>query len=69
MHHGTGDDHVPSNFSQNFADELKKAGKTVEYYTYEGADHNISSPAFGIAMQRSVEFFNKYLKGGETNDY
>ena len=31
---------------------------TVEFYSYPGDDHNIAN-SFGIAMQRSVQFFDK----------
>ena len=62
LHHGTGDTHVPYSFSENFKEALDQKGKTVEFYTYEGADHNLSRSAFGSAMERSVEFFNKHLK-------
>lgn len=62
LHHGVTDDHVPVSFSKHFADELKKAGKTVEYYTYKNTDHNLSGNAFDQAMERSINFFNKYLK-------
>ncbi len=65
LHHGLSDQSVPPKFSESLKNDLEKEGKTVEYYTYEGADHNISSPSFEVAMQRSVNFFNKYLKGGE----
>lgn len=61
LHHGTADRSVPIVFSQKLADQMKVAGKPVELYTYEGNDHNISS-SFNLAMQRSVEFFDKYLK-------
>jgi len=61
LHHGLADEEVPLSFSKSFYDDLKKAGKTVELYTYEGADHNLSQ-GFSLAMQRSVEFFEKYLK-------
>lgn len=61
LHHGTADDSVPVEFSQKLEDQLNNAGKTVEYYEYPGDDHNISAN-FGIASQRSVEFFDKYLK-------
>lgn len=61
LHHGLSDEEVPLSFSQSFYNDLKKAGKTVELYTYEGADHNLSQ-GFNLAMQRSVEFFDKYLK-------
>lgn len=55
------DEEVPWQFSQGLKDRLEKAGKTVEYYTYPGSDHNISQ-GFNEAMQRSIEFFDKYLK-------
>lgn len=59
---GLSDEEVPWQFSQGLENRLKAAGKTVEYYTYEGADHNISGESFNIAMQHSVDFFNSYLK-------
>ncbi len=62
LHHGVTDNHVPVSFSKHFADELKKAGETVEYYTYENTDHNLSGKAFDQAMERSINFFAKYLK-------
>lgn len=62
VHQGLSDEDVPPLFAQDFVAALKKNGKTVEYYTYEGADHNLSSPAFETAEQRSIDFFNKYLK-------
>lgn len=62
IHHGTADDSVPPEFSESLKNALEIAGKTVEYYTYSGADHNLSGNAFGPAITRSVEFFDKYLK-------
>jgi dipeptidyl aminopeptidase/acylaminoacyl peptidase len=62
LHTGGSDEEVPVAFSQNLFTSLTKLGKIVEYYNYPGADHNISSPNFEVAMQRSVDFFNKYLK-------
>lgn len=61
LHQGTLDETVPPLFSEHLKQELKKNGKTVEYYTYDGADHNLSQ-GFNLAMKRSVEFFDKYLK-------
>jgi len=62
LHHGTADETVPYTLSEKLYNRLRTAGKEVEYYTYEGADHNISSPAFELAIERSIEFFDKYLK-------
>ena len=61
LHHGTADASVPVEFSQKLEDQLKKERKTVEAYTYSGDDHNLAGN-FNTAMQRSVEFFEKYLK-------
>jgi dipeptidyl aminopeptidase/acylaminoacyl peptidase len=62
LHHSTTDEEVPVEYSQMLYDEMLAANKTVELYTYPGDNHNISHN-FSTAMQRSVEFFDKYLKG------
>ena len=36
--------------------------KPPSLYTYEGDDHNLAQ-SFGLAMQRTIEFFDKYVKG------
>lgn len=62
LHHGTADTSVPVEFSQHLQKALIDAGKTVEYFEYQGADHNLGGTAFGPAMKRSVDFFDKYVK-------
>ncbi len=62
LHVGSEDEEVPSAFSQDLYDRLKKLNKVVEFYSYAGGDHNISDPNFSIAIKRSVDFFDKYLK-------
>ena len=61
LHHGTADASVPIEFSEKLYEQLKAAGKEAELYSYQDDDHNITAN-FGTAMQRSVEFFDKYLK-------
>ena len=61
LHHGTADHSVPHEFSETLSDQMKKAGKEVELYIYPGDEHDIPNN-FGVAIQRSVEFFDKYLK-------
>jgi len=65
LHVGLSDEEVPPLFSESLKNDLENQNKSVELYAYEGADHNLSSPSFELAMQRSIEFFDKYLKGGE----
>ena len=62
LHHGTADTSVPLEFSETLYQQVLAAGQTVELYTYAGDDHNLAS-SFGLAMQRTIEFFDKYLKG------
>jgi len=62
LHHGTADTSVPIEFSAILYEQMQAAGGTVEYYVYEGDDHNIAN-SFGTAMQRSIAFFDTYLKG------
>lgn len=61
LHHGLSDETVPPVLSELLYQKLKKLGKTVELYTYDGNDHNISQ-SFGLAMERTIKFFNTYLK-------
>ena len=63
LHAGTGDTDVPIKFSQDLFQEVLAAGKTVEYYEYPGDDHNLAN-YFNLAMQRTIEFFDRYLKDG-----
>lgn len=64
LHAGTADEEVPFSFSTSLKDKLAALGKVVEYYEYPEADHNLSSPAFELAMERTVKFFDQYLKAG-----
>lgn len=62
LHHGLADNSVPWEFSNSLQEALSEVGKTVEYYEYKGADHNLSGSAFSPAISRSVEFFDENLK-------
>lgn len=61
LHHASEDSVVPVYFSQRLAEAMQAAGQPVEFYTYPGDDHNIAN-SFSLAMQRSIEFFDRYLK-------
>jgi uncharacterized protein len=61
LHHGLSDTVVPPRFSSILAAELKAVKSPVELFTYPRTDHNLSQ-SFGVAMRRSVAFFDRYLK-------
>ncbi len=62
LHTGLADTEVPPEFSETLYKQLQAAGQTAELYTYPGSDHNISQ-GFGLAMQRTIQWFDKYVKG------
>jgi len=62
MHHGTADESVPLEFSATLYEQMQRAGQSVEFYAYEGDNHNISN-SFSLAMRRSIVFFDTYVKG------
>ena len=61
IHVGLSDNQVPPSFSKNLYDKLKVEKKYAEYYEYPGANHDINQ-SFSLAMKRTIEFFDKYLK-------
>lgn len=67
LHHGTGDTHVPIVLSQKLENQMKQTGKEVELYSYEGDDHNLANN-FSLAMQRSLEYFDKNVRGVSTTE-
>jgi dipeptidyl aminopeptidase/acylaminoacyl peptidase len=61
LHHGTADEDVPVEFSIRLAELARLAGKLADLYTYEGDNHNISK-YFTLAMDRTIAFYDDYLK-------
>jgi uncharacterized protein len=62
LQHSVTDEEVPAAASKALYAEMQTAGKPVELYLYAGDNHNISSN-FKLAMQRTIDFFDKYVKG------
>lgn len=61
LQHSKSDEEVPYQFSVSADEALQKAGKQVEFVSYENADHNLSQ-VYSQAMKKTIEFFDKYLK-------
>jgi dipeptidyl aminopeptidase/acylaminoacyl peptidase len=62
LHHGTADSTVPIEFSRTLVEQAGAAGREVELFEYAGDDHNLSAN-LGVALRRSVAFFDEHLKG------
>ena len=62
LHHARYDPSVPVEMSIAFAQHLEVAQQPVELYIYNSYDHNIGPPHFEEAMQRTVDFYKKYVE-------
>jgi len=62
LHHSISDEVVPFEFSNKLFHELIIAGMNSEFFAYQGDNHNIAIN-FNLAMDRTLEFFNRYVKG------
>lgn len=61
LNHSTNDPVVNIGYSRDLVKVLKDNSKAYEFYEYEGGGHNITSPYFEQAMEKTVNFFKKYL--------
>lgn len=67
LHHGTGDQSVPVDFSEDLYARLQEAGQLAELYVYPGDNHNLTG-SFGKAMARSIQFFDIHVKGVDLDE-
>jgi dipeptidyl aminopeptidase/acylaminoacyl peptidase len=61
IHHAEDDTVVDIAYSYDLAVALQAGSKPYEFYVYEQGGHNLSSPSFLEAMQRTVTFFEDNL--------
>lgn len=57
LHQGTGDDAIPTEWSDNLAKKLTGS----EYFKYPGSDHDLSA-SWNLAVTRSLTFFKQNIK-------
>lgn len=61
IHQGTNDREVPFWWSDELVTALKKQKTAVTYFTYPGADHNLSPTGWNDAVAHSVDFYTSYF--------
>jgi len=66
IHHGTEDESVPLAWSEELQADLQTAGRDSALYVYDGEPHEFIGD-WPLVMQRTVEFFDQYVKG-KVND-
>ncbi len=67
IHHGERDKAVPINWSEKLKDALIREGKQVEYYSYPDQGHIFEGKGWEEAMERTLAFFDRYVKGSVMN--
>lgn len=60
LHQGTDDDAVPQKWSDGFIETMEKLEKKVDYYVYQGEDHNFTRGAWERVITRDIAFYNKH---------
>jgi len=61
LHHAVNDSVVGIGYSRDLMKVLDGTSIKHELYEYSSGGHNIESPAFNVAMQRTVDFFRANL--------
>jgi len=61
IHHGTVDESVPLEWSENTVNRLRELGKQVEFFTYPNEPHEFVA-AWPLVMQRTASFFRTNLQ-------
>ena len=63
IHHGRSDELVPLAWSVDLCERLQNLEKLVECYIYDGQPHTFYGDANDLFIQRSIEFYDQYLRG------
>jgi predicted esterase len=61
IHHAVDDAVVNIGYARDLAAVLEATGKPFELHEYASGGHNLQSPAFEEAMQRTIEFYRSHL--------
>lgn len=62
LHQGLADIEVNPEWSKELNEALKNEGKSVEYFEYEGQDHNFRNLGWDLISERTIEFYDRYLR-------
>jgi dienelactone hydrolase len=62
LHQGLSDTEVDPEWSKELNSDLQKLGKQIEYFEYSGQDHNFRNLGWNVISERTISFFDQYLK-------
>lgn len=61
LHHSVNDVVVSVEYSRNLSNVLKSMNVPHEYIEYTSGGHNLTNPAFGQAMKKTIDFYSQEL--------
>lgn len=59
LNHGTADTTVPYSWTEELNSKMKTSGKSIEFISYPGADHNMA-PDSSQALSNNLQFFKSH---------
>jgi dienelactone hydrolase len=62
IHHGRSDELVPLAWSVDLCERLQNLEKMVECYIYDGQPHTFYGDGNDLFIQRSIEFYDRFLR-------
>ncbi|MBN1937212.1 MAG: alpha/beta fold hydrolase [Anaerolineae bacterium] len=62
IHHGDNDMIVPYQWSEDLLEAAQEQNATAELFLYKGAEHTFRNDDWDLAMERTLAFFDKYVK-------
>jgi len=65
IHHGTADTVVPYEWSEDLLQAAQKKGVSAELFLYPDAEHQLLDKDWELALQRTVAFYDRYVKAGQ----
>ena len=64
IHHGTGDQIVPYKWSEELYAAAQDEQVPSELFLYKGGTHTLSGKDWDLAMERTLKFYDTYVKNG-----
>lgn len=67
IHHGTQDESVPYEWSEELYHQMQEADLDVTFWPYPGERHTLGGRGFEAMMQRNLEFFETNVRGNVSS--
>lgn len=62
LHQGTADEEVVQKWSDEFVKTMKEKKKNIDYFIYQGEDHNFTKNGWQLAVDRDIFFYTEQFR-------